>query len=100
MINASITMYNKDKWYDIGGYDKLSNIVNEFKNFYNLTIHSIGEHEKTLSFSFKGDFALHFTLGKYTNYTVELYYSKSDINIFKEKYEKLTEIVNSNFEIK
>lgn len=97
MINATIKMCDKDKLYEVDGYEKIYNIVGRFKEFASTTIHSISENDGDISFNLKGDFDLCFNLERYEYCSVELQYSRTNIDEFRTKYNELTEIIKIEF---
>jgi len=101
MFQADIPFIKNDKFYDqvgingekVTGYELFFQIIEEFKNKFNLSIHVFGEVDKAIQISFKGDYLISLKDQGNKRY-IELYFNNDSIEDFTEKYNYLKEMIS------
>jgi hypothetical protein len=101
MIKADMLFIKDDNFYDqvnsdgkkVTGYELFFQLILNFKNKFNYTIHTFHESDKSIQFDFKSDYMIN--LKEYSSEKhIELYSSNESIEDFTEKFNYLKEIMN------
>jgi hypothetical protein len=98
MIKADVFLCESENFYKetvrkIAAYECLYEILKRFKEAFYFKIHTMyTTKDDSLEINFKGDFTLTFKRSS-NECTAELYSCGNNIDDFKEKFEKLKEII-------
>lgn len=77
----------------VTGYELFFQLILNFKNKFDYTIHTFYESDKQMSFSFKGDYTIYLERCSKER-LVKLFSQSSNIEDFTERFNYLKEIIN------